>query len=54
MEREETLVNEHDEGWNRPMPVRLITYESGKMDIHRQSGSQFNEHIDKKRRVDNI
>jgi len=42
---EEILVYEMDKGWGKRMPVKLITYGGGVMDIHRQTGDQFEEHI---------
>lgn len=44
---EEVILEEHDEGWGKPMPVRLLVYSDGKMDIHRQTGPQFKVHIQK-------
>jgi hypothetical protein len=46
-ETEEVILNEFDKSWGRPMPVKLITYDDSTMDIHRQTGSQFDEHIEK-------
>lgn len=43
----EIILNEIDTGWNRPMPVTLITYADGAQDLHRQTGSDFNTAIAK-------
>lgn len=43
--KEEVIFEGFDEGWQRVLPVRLLTYGDGSMDIHRQTGSQFEEHI---------
>lgn len=42
---EEIIFTGFDTGWGKDMPVRLINYEDGTVDIHRQSGDQFDEHI---------
>lgn len=42
---EEIIFEGFDEGWNETLPVKLIAYKGGSMDLHRQTGSQFNEHI---------
>lgn len=42
----EVIFKGPDAGWNgREMPVTLITYEDGSQDLHRQTGSQFDEHV---------
>ncbi|MCC5612151.1 hypothetical protein LC612_36845 [Nostoc sp. CHAB 5834] len=33
------------------MPVKLLTYPDGTQDLHRQTGSQFNEHVEKAKRI---
>lgn len=42
---EEVLFAEYDEGWGRPLPVKLFTYADGKQDVHRQTGTNFHEAI---------
>jgi len=42
---EEILLEMFDSGWGRPMPVRLITYKDGTMDIHSQTGPDFEARI---------
>lgn len=43
---EEVIFIGHDEAWEHDMPVLLITYKhSGNMDMHRQTGSQYYEHL---------
>ncbi len=42
---EEVIYSAKDESWDSELPVKLITYKGGGMDIHRQSGSQFSEAI---------
>lgn len=41
---EEIIFTGFDDGWQRELPVKLITYDDGSMDLHRQTGSQFHEH----------
>ena len=38
---EEVILNKRDTGWDRPLPVTLIVYENLKMDLHRQTGKDF-------------
>lgn len=42
---EEIIFIALDRGWQRNLPVKLITYKSGNMDLHRQTGHNFKEHI---------
>lgn len=48
---EEIIVDEFDEGWRRNMPVKLLTYPDGKQDLHRQTGSQFKDHVEKAKKI---
>jgi hypothetical protein len=50
-DHEEILFEGYDSGWDETLPVTLITYKDGSMDIHRQSGSHFNEHIKESEKV---
>lgn len=43
------LFSDMDRGWGRPMPVRLITYVDGTMDVHRQTGPDFDAALTKAR-----
>ena len=43
----EVLFSDFDAGWNRDMPVKLITYPSGSQDLHRQTGSDFLSAVDR-------
>ncbi len=49
MTTEEVLFEAHDEGWNRPLPVTLITYKDGSQDLHRQTGFNFEEAVERAR-----
>lgn len=49
---EEVIFKGTDKHWNnKELPVTLITYEDGEMDIHRQTGWEFNNHINEARKV---
>lgn len=37
----ELLFSQFDSGWNREMPVQLITHGDGSMDLHTQTGPDF-------------
>ncbi len=47
--RREVLFEELDEGWGRALPVTLITHSNNQQDLHRQTGTQFEAHIEKAR-----
>lgn len=49
--KEEILFSEYSDGWNRNMPVTLITYDDGKMDVHCQTGDHHIKAIDKARAI---
>ncbi len=49
MTTEEVLFEAHDEGWNRPLPVKLLTYKDGSQDLHRQTGANFDEAVERAR-----
>lgn len=42
---EEIIYKAYDNSWRRDMPIKLITYKNGSMDIHRQTGSEFEAHM---------
>ena len=42
---EEVIFTGFDSGWDRALPITLIIYKNGSMDIHRQTGSNFHEHM---------
>ena len=50
-DHEEILFEGYDSGWDEILPVTLIIYTDGSMDIHRQSGSHFHEHIKEAEKV---
>lgn len=43
--REEVIAREHSRGWDREMPAILITYPSGSMDLHCQTGDHHEKAI---------
>lgn len=43
--REEVLLSKLDTGCGCLVPVKLITYPDGTMDLFRRGGNQFEEHI---------
>jgi hypothetical protein len=43
----EMLFSDMDSGWGKPMPVTLITYDDGRQDLHRQTGPEYHQAIDK-------
>lgn len=47
----EVLFEAYDEGWDRNLPVTLHTYEDGTQDLHRQTGTNFVEAIDRAREL---
>jgi hypothetical protein len=49
--REEVIYEGFDTGWDSPLPITLISYKSGKMDLHRQTGTQFMEHMRKAAKI---
>ena len=49
-ETEEILFSEFDAGWGRAMQVKLITYANGTQDLHRQTGENFTEDVEKARK----
>lgn len=51
MNKEVVVYEGWDTGWDRKFPVTLIYYESGSMDLHRQSGDQFTLHIEEAEKV---
>ena len=42
---EEVIFTAIDSGWNQELPITLITYDEGNMDIHRQTGTDFDKHM---------
>jgi hypothetical protein len=50
---EEVIFEGHDTGWDgRELPVTLIFYKTTKtMDLHRQTGTQFQEHWEEAKKV---
>ena len=49
--KEEIIFSGFDVGWRREMPVTLIFYSGGGIDLHRQTGPQFQEHIDEAAKI---
>lgn len=43
----EVLFEAFDTGWGRPMPVKVLTYSDGSQDLHRQTGTEFVEAIER-------
>lgn len=48
---EEPLYIGFDESWGKDMSVVLIRYSSGGIDLHRQSGKQFKEHVSEAEKI---
>lgn len=48
---EEVIFEGFDKSWRRNLPVRLLTYGDGQIDLHRQSGSEFHAHMEEARRI---
>jgi hypothetical protein len=44
---EEVIFEGYDKGWQGVLPVTLLFYDNGGIDIHRQTGAQFTEHMAK-------
>lgn len=45
----EVLFSAFDSGWGRELPVSLLTYKTGEQDLHRQTGSDFEAHVERAR-----
>jgi hypothetical protein len=49
---QEAIFEGPDDGWNGTIfQVKLLVYTNGGMDIHRQTGSQYQEHIKEAEKV---
>lgn len=48
---EKTLFEEFDSGWDKYLPVTLITYGDGTMDLHTQTGPDFEKRITRAKSV---
>lgn len=44
--KEEVILNNIDSGWKSKLPVKLITYPDGSIDIHRQTGPDFDKDME--------
>lgn len=48
----EAIFEGPDEGWEgKIFQVKLLTYQDGTMDLHRQTGTQYSEHIKEAEKV---
>lgn len=45
--KEEVLFTMFDTGWEEDLPVTLITYSDGSMDLHSQTGPDFRARMEK-------
>ena len=48
---EEVLFEIWSEGWEKNMPVKLITYNDGSQDLHLQTGDHWTTAIEKAREI---
>lgn len=47
----EVLFTAHDSGWGRETPVSVYTYADGSRDLHRQTGTDFEAHVERARAI---